>query len=187
MCFCFVFCFLHVFLSLLFIIYTSREELVTCGNSDLNKSMRILALPIAMSMATISNSCDSVFGRNVSLKCLNTCSSNIPIILPRTFSSYTKCSVSCLVWSNFMSHQYVHCCNKVFPHELNLFINFSFKPPMSCMLSMTGSNQFYAIYVNINANMFLNSINALMLPCPLWEVTYILNASQCFLLWPQHV
>ena len=42
---------------------TSLEELVAC-NSDLNKHIKTLTVPIAMSVFSISNSCASVFGGN---------------------------------------------------------------------------------------------------------------------------
>ena len=53
--------------------YTSILITVACDNSDLNKSMRILALPIAMSMSSISNSWASIFGGKASMESFKTC------------------------------------------------------------------------------------------------------------------
>ena len=96
------------------------EELVACGSYDLNKSMRTLALLMATSVSSVSSSWLSIFAGSASLKCSKPCSSDIHIILPRTIRSYANCFLSHLVWSNLMFCQYVHCCHKVCPHEVNL-------------------------------------------------------------------
>ena len=74
----------HALFSVLSGICASIEELVTCGNSDLNKSTKTLSLDLAISISSISSSYASIFEGNASFKCSKACSSEIPITLPKT-------------------------------------------------------------------------------------------------------
>ena len=93
-----------------------HRNILVCGSSDLNRNMITLVLLVAVSTLSISNSWVSIFSRKASSKCFRTCSSDIPIILPRTFRSYANCSMSCLVWSNVIfANTYVVPIRCLFP------------------------------------------------------------------------
>ena len=78
-------------------------------------------------------------GEKASFKFSRTCTSNIPIILPKTLRSYANCSTSHLLLSVFIFCQHFLCLHNVFPHEMNLFmIFFSFKEGMLGMLFIMG-------------------------------------------------
>ena len=54
----------------------STEDLVDCGNSDMDNTTKFLALPMATSMSSISSNCASSFRGNDSLKCSKICFSD---------------------------------------------------------------------------------------------------------------
>ena len=171
---CFVFSFLSVMCA-------NIEKLSACGSSDLNRSKRKLALPIATSLSPISSNWAPIFYGNSSLKCSKTCSSDMPF----TLRLYGNCSTSFMVYSsNFIFCHYVCSSCEVCPHELNLFKNFSFKVAISCMLFMIGSNKFHVMVVSLNANIFLNVSNVLIIHCCVWNAMEFSKAVQWFLVVP---
>ena len=59
---------LNTMLSDLYVMCASIEQLIACGNSDVNSTIKIPALTIAISMSSISSNWDFLFGGNDSLK-----------------------------------------------------------------------------------------------------------------------
>ena len=84
----------------------------------------------------------------------------LPIAMSMSFilifgeNASLKCCKTCLTYLSL-----VYCFHKVCPHNYNLYIDFSFKVATFCL----GSRQFCAMSVNVNAKIFLNHSNVLIL------------------------
>ena len=103
-------------------------------------------------MSSLSSNWASILGGTTILKCSNTCSCDIPIIIPKTFTSYANCTTLYLMWLNFGFFQYVHCSLNALPIHWTFSWFFFFKSGHVLNVFIMSSHQSNAMSTNINAS-----------------------------------
>ena len=134
---------------------------------------------MAASVSLICNNCNSIICGKDILMCSNICSSDIPIFSWAHLKHQETVLHYTYLWLNAMLYAYYSFC--VCLQELSLLRNISFKMSISCLSFIIGSNQFDALSVNINANIFLNLSTVVALPYLISNATYFSKAAQWFL------